>query len=65
MTSTFDHPELVKLGYCDLIEEIIVGEDKVRPVLRWLGRFNRHCSWKVPLLGPVLGKSQMALQKFS
>ena len=29
IASTFDHPELVKLGYCDLIEEIIVGEDKV------------------------------------
>lgn len=30
ITSTFEHPELVKLGECDLIEEIIVGEDKVR-----------------------------------
>ncbi|CAG8599965.1 13161_t:CDS:10, partial [Dentiscutata heterogama] len=29
ITSTFDHPELVKLGYCDLIEEIIIGEDKL------------------------------------
>merc|ERR1712057_12482 len=27
--STFDHPELVKLGTCDLIEEIMIGEDKV------------------------------------
>ncbi|KAJ2999153.1 T-complex protein 1 subunit beta [Globomyces sp. JEL0801] len=27
--STFDHPELVKLGHCDLIEEIIIGEDKL------------------------------------
>ena len=27
--STFDHPELVKLGKCDLIEEIMVGEDKM------------------------------------
>ena len=34
ITSTFDHPELVKLGYCDLIEEIIVGEDKVACPLR-------------------------------
>jgi len=29
ITSTFDHPELVKVGTCKLIEEIIVGEDKV------------------------------------
>ncbi len=29
IVSTFDHPELVKLGYCKLIEEIIIGEDKV------------------------------------
>jgi len=27
--STFDHPELVKLGKCDLIEEIMIGEEKV------------------------------------
>jgi T-complex protein 1 subunit beta len=27
IASTFDHPELVKLGHCDLIEEVIVGED--------------------------------------
>merc|ERR1711998_208036 len=27
--STFDHPELVKLGTCDLLEEIMIGEDKV------------------------------------
>ncbi|XP_063931588.1 T-complex protein 1 subunit beta-like [Zophobas morio] len=25
--STFDHPESVKLGTCDLIEEIMIGED--------------------------------------
>ncbi|CAG8501878.1 6872_t:CDS:10 [Acaulospora colombiana] len=29
ITSTFDHPELVKLGHCDLIEEVIIGEDKL------------------------------------
>ncbi|KAF9181628.1 T-complex protein 1 subunit beta, partial [Haplosporangium sp. Z 11] len=28
ITSTFDHPELVRLGHCDLIEEVIIGEDK-------------------------------------
>lgn len=27
ITSTFDHPEQVKLGQCDLIEEVIIGED--------------------------------------
>lgn len=27
VVSTFDNPEKVKLGYCDLIEEVIVGED--------------------------------------
>src|ERR1700730_9818359 len=30
ITSTFDRPDLVKLGRCDLIEEIMIGEDKVR-----------------------------------
>ncbi len=29
IASTFDHPEKVKLGTCDLIEEIMIGEDKV------------------------------------
>lgn len=29
IASTFDHPELVKLGTCDLIEEIMIGEDKL------------------------------------
>ncbi|KAI9448406.1 chaperonin Cpn60/TCP-1 family [Lactarius indigo] len=29
ITSTFDRPELVKLGRCDLIEEIMIGEDKL------------------------------------
>ncbi|KDQ14228.1 hypothetical protein BOTBODRAFT_159766 [Botryobasidium botryosum FD-172 SS1] len=29
IASTFDHPELVKLGHCDLIEEIMIGEDKL------------------------------------
>jgi len=29
IASTFDNPELVKLGECDLIEEIIIGEDKL------------------------------------
>ncbi|KAK5122490.1 T-complex protein 1 subunit beta [Meristemomyces frigidus] len=29
ITSTFDHPEHVKLGHCDLIEEVIIGEDNL------------------------------------
>ncbi|CAL4062745.1 unnamed protein product [Meganyctiphanes norvegica] len=29
IVSTFDHPELVKMGHCDLIEECIVGEDRM------------------------------------
>ncbi|KAK5460890.1 T-complex protein 1 subunit beta [Exophiala xenobiotica] len=27
IASTFDHPDQVKLGHCDLIEEVIIGED--------------------------------------
>merc|ERR1712054_263356 len=27
--STFDHPEMVKLGKCELIEEVMIGEEKV------------------------------------
>lgn len=27
IASTFDHPEQIKLGHCDLIEEVIIGED--------------------------------------
>ena len=29
IVSTFDHPEDVVLGTCDVIEEVIIGEDKV------------------------------------
>jgi len=29
IASTFDHPELVNLGTCKLIEEIMIGEDKL------------------------------------
>jgi len=34
IVSTFDHPEAVKLGTCDLIEETMIGEDKV---IRFVG----------------------------
>lgn len=27
IVSTFDHPELVKVGTCDLIEQVMIGED--------------------------------------
>jgi T-complex protein 1 subunit beta len=27
ITSTFEHPEQVKLGHCDVIEEVMIGED--------------------------------------
>lgn len=30
IVSTFDAPDKVKLGHCDLIEEVMIGEDKVR-----------------------------------
>jgi T-complex protein 1 subunit beta len=29
IASTFEHPELVALGECDLIEEIMIGEDRM------------------------------------
>lgn len=29
IASTFDNPEQVKLGHCDLIEEVIIGEDNL------------------------------------
>lgn len=29
IVSTFDHPELVTLGRCDLIEEVMIGEDRL------------------------------------
>ena len=36
IVSTFDNPEKVKLGHCDLIEEVIIGEDKL---LRFSGNY--------------------------
>ncbi|CAO1621509.1 unnamed protein product [Jaminaea pallidilutea] len=29
IASTFDHPDLAKLGKCDVIEEVIIGEDRL------------------------------------
>jgi T-complex protein 1 subunit beta len=46
ITSTFDHPELVRLGHCDVIEEIIIGEDRVsfrRGILKTVPSLWLHC----------------------
>merc|ERR1712071_35806 len=53
IVSTFGHPELVKLGRCDLIEEIMIGEDKL---LRFSG---------VPLGEACTLVLQAPLSKFS
>jgi len=29
IASTFDHPGLITLGHCDLIEEVMIGEDRL------------------------------------
>ena len=44
ITSTFDRPDLVKLGRCDLIEEIMIGEDKVSSLNVTLSTLNRLLS---------------------
>jgi T-complex protein 1 subunit beta len=41
IVSTFDSPDSVKLGVCDLIEEIIIGEDKL---IRFSGCPNSQAS---------------------
>jgi T-complex protein 1 subunit beta len=42
IVSTFDHPEMVQLGECDLIDEIIIGEDRL---IRFSGcKSGRACS---------------------
>ena len=33
IASTFDRPDLVKLGRCGVVEEIMIGEDKVSSYL--------------------------------
>lgn len=37
IVSTFDHPDKVKLGHCDLIEEVLVGDEKM---LKFSGTLN-------------------------
>ena len=41
IASTFDQPEKVKLGRCELIEEIMIGEDKVGISLKLM--FSHSC----------------------
>lgn len=36
IASTFDDPESVKIGRCDLIEEVIIGEDRL---LKFSGKY--------------------------
>lgn len=50
IASTFDHPELVKLGACDLIEEVIIGEDRVLLFMKRakmiVDQILRSCRWR-------------------
>ena len=46
IVSTFDQPEKVTLGNCKLIEEIIIGEDKL---LKFSGNISHNISHKFPL----------------
>ena len=39
IVSTFDTPDKVRLGKCDLIEEILIGEDKL---IKFSGRFDAN-----------------------
>lgn len=39
IASTFEDPQAVKVGHCDVIEEIMIGEDKVRGSARWFYRW--------------------------
>jgi len=33
IVSTFDTPDQIRLGHCEVVEEIMIGEDKVLPEL--------------------------------
>jgi len=52
IASTFDKPELVKLGQCELIEEVMIGEDKVcirgYPVLMFPSTANQMDDFHIP-----------------
>jgi T-complex protein 1 subunit beta len=47
IASTFDRPELVTLGQCDLIDEIMVGEDRYALA----SIIDRHLSWRFGFSG--------------
>jgi T-complex protein 1 subunit beta len=36
IVSTFDTPDKVRLGKCDLIEEVMIGEDKLIKFSGWI-----------------------------
>lgn len=52
--STFDLPDSVKLGRCDLIEEVIIGEDKL---LKFSGLYSFK---KESLRAKVFGQKSFA-----
>jgi T-complex protein 1 subunit beta len=49
IASTFERPDLVKLGQCELIEEIMIGEDKVSSLVCCDGpsRSRRNVAYQV------------------
>jgi len=60
IVSTFDNPDQVKIGHCDLIEEIMIGEDKV---IRFSG-VERGEACTVVLRGPnkqILDEAERSL----
>ena len=42
IVSTFGNPEKVKLGKCKLIEEVMIGEDKVCILCAYTASATRH-----------------------
>ena len=42
IVSTFGNPEKVKLGKCKLIEEVMIGEDKVSILCTYTAHTIRH-----------------------
>jgi len=55
ITSTFDNPEKVKIGHCDLIEQIMIGEDRM---LRFSG-----CSLSEACTIVLRGATQQILEE--
>ena len=44
IASTFDAPEKVKIGRCDVIEEVMIGEDKVSKCYEFCSKLTLHSS---------------------